>query len=192
MKRLQHKWIVLGLITLLTACAGLQKDGLNTRDPLYLKRTGKSALLVKETKTNKMIKSAQIRIEWMQVTPKTTMNILSPFGTSYGQMVVKDGQEIELTTPLGKQKGQNAEQLLKRHTGFVMPVSGMRYWVKGLLVPNVPVEKAVKNEAGQYTAIQQQGWDMTLSKYDQYGPKQIKMKRMMKSGQTLQLRLIFE
>lgn len=78
------------------------------------------------------------------------------------------------------QRDSDADALFLSVTGMALPVSGLRYWVRGLPVPGV--EAALDYDpAGRLTGIRQSGWEL---RYDRFGsfsgysvPGRLKMAR---------------
>jgi outer membrane lipoprotein LolB len=60
---------------------------------------------------------------------------------------------------------RNADALLLHVTGWVLPVSEMHYWVRGLAATDVAAEEQ-RDAAGLMTRLQQSGWEIMFDRYD--------------------------
>lgn len=58
----------------------------------------------------------------------------------------------------------DADVLLMRHTGWSLPVSGLRYWVQGLAVPGRAAEWE-RAADGRPLRLRQDGWDIRYVDY---------------------------
>lgn len=63
----------------------------------------------------------------------------------------------------------NPTELIQQHIGWPLPISQLRYWVKGIPAPvNSPTDKIKElkfNNLGQLTQFNQNGWQINYSKY---------------------------
>lgn len=75
---------------------------------------------------------------------------------------------------------RDADSLLRHVTGWTLPVSGMHYWVRGLVVPGV--EAAVERDSsGLLSRLVQSGWAISYDRYQPIGdlllPGRLRMER---------------
>ena len=71
------------------------------------------------------------------------------------QMSTSDGKTLSLA-PL--------EQLLKQQVGWAIPVSNLRYWVRGIPVPGIAAQKQL-DTYNHLINLQQQGWNIQFLHY---------------------------
>ncbi len=60
---------------------------------------------------------------------------------------------------------RDAEALLYQATGWHLPVSGLRYWIRGLPVPESHAQ-ASRDAQGRLTRLEQAGWVITYSRFE--------------------------
>jgi len=60
---------------------------------------------------------------------------------------------------------RDAESLLYQATGWHLPVSGLRYWIRGLPVPGSPAQ-ASRDAQGRLTRLEQSGWVITYKRFE--------------------------
>lgn len=58
---------------------------------------------------------------------------------------------------------------MRKHLGWQLPVSDLRYWIQGLISPNAPASLTLRNPQGQLTQLTQLGWQMEFSQYQALG-----------------------
>lgn len=62
-------------------------------------------------------------------------------------------------------KGSNPEQLIAQLTPFNIPVTGLKYWIRGLKQPELNAQQEI-NYDGSIKSIQQQGWSIDYKEWD--------------------------
>lgn len=113
--------------------------------------------------------SGSATVTWQQSQSQYTIALYGPLGT-HGMKLWGQPGSVTLETSEGKRISDNSpEQLLAKQWGFNLPVSNLRYWVRGLPVPNVPYDSQfdTRNRLSQLT---QQGWNVQYLSYTNAGP----------------------
>ncbi|MBU2037810.1 MULTISPECIES: lipoprotein insertase outer membrane protein LolB [Oceanospirillaceae] len=108
-------------------------------------------------------------LTWEQDKQSYDLFISGPFGSGASRLQ-GNARQAELTLP-GWDKPQRArtpEQLMLAHMGWNFPVTDIRYWVKGQASPNAAATGKY-DEHGLLTHLQQHGWDIRFSRYQQHG-----------------------
>ena len=62
-------------------------------------------------------------------------------------------------------RADNAETLLQQTVGWHVPVSGFRYWVRGLQEPGVAMTNQQVDDQGRITEMQQADWSISIKRY---------------------------
>ncbi|MCX2794263.1 lipoprotein insertase outer membrane protein LolB [Microbulbifer thermotolerans] len=65
-------------------------------------------------------------------------------------------------------EARNAEELTTQTLGWPLPVNEMFYWVRGLAAPG-PASQQQRNAQGQLQSLQQAGWQLIFSDYQNRG-----------------------
>ena len=60
-----------------------------------------------------------------------------------------------------------ADELLARHTGWRLPIAGLRYWARGLPAPG-STASIERDPAGRPLRLMQAGWDIRYNQYQDY------------------------
>jgi outer membrane lipoprotein LolB len=93
-------------------------------------------------------------------------------GDAAGVMLV-DADSRTFTT-------RDAEALVRHVTGWVLPVSGMHYWVRGLVAPGIEAQ-VERDSSGLLSRLVQSGWAISYDRYQSIGdlvlPGRLRMER---------------
>lgn len=108
-----------------------------------------------------------LNVEWQQHNGDYLIDLWGPFGSgrvqlagdAYGVRLIDSDQAIYYAS--------DPDSLLYEHTGVRMPVSGLRYWIRGLVDPQYKASRLKHDAAGRLTAAQQNDWQITFTRYGQ-------------------------
>lgn len=108
-------------------------------------------------------------LTWQQQQDQYDLFIAGPFGSGSSRLQGNRHQaELSLPGWSQPQQASSPEQLMLAHLGWNFPVSDIRYWVKGQPSPNGSVTSRY-NDQGLLLQLQQHGWDIRYSRYQQRG-----------------------
>lgn len=62
-------------------------------------------------------------------------------------------------------KAKSAEALIKKASGWTVPVSLLNYWVRGIPAPATRITHLEQNDQGLVSLLQQSGWTLNYSNY---------------------------
>lgn len=120
-------------------------------------------------------------LSWRQTPAGYQLELSGPLGQGAVRMHGDDvGVTLERADGL-RDWAPDADDLLARNTGWILPVGGLRYWVLGRAVPERPAQWE-RDADGRPLRLRQDGWDIRYSSYqDQPGrapmPKRIDLER---------------
>ncbi len=90
--------------------------------------------------------------------------LLGPLGYTAGR-IHRDARGATLDDAYGKHyAASDAGELMQKALGWQLPLSGLRYWVVAVPAPNIEFS-IERNANGQVTLLQQQGWEISYSRY---------------------------
>ena len=72
---------------------------------------------------------------------------------------------VALRTAEGAWRAESPESLLREHTGFSVPLQGLRYWVLGTVDPGVARAVIDLDEQGRPLRISQSSWQIAYRSY---------------------------
>ncbi len=103
-------------------------------------------------------------VDWVQRNNQYSISLLGPLGANALQL--NGGPDgVTLTNAKGKQiHAAEPEQLLAQQWGFHVPVSHLKYWVRGLPVANLPAQTHF-DTVNRLTDLAQQGWRVQFLSY---------------------------
>ena len=106
--------------------------------------------------------------QWAQQAAKDRIDLLGPLGQ--GRIVVEsDAQATQIRAQNGQTwSAADADEALEQSLGVRLPVNGLRYWVRGLPVPNSSSAPLLQvDNSGRLTRLEQNGW---VIEYLSYAP----------------------
>lgn len=109
--------------------------------------------------------SASASIHWQQTDKNYRIQLHGPLGQ---KSLSIEGNLKEVTL---KEKGKpaisarNAESLLKRTTGWSLPLQQLDYWIRGLPAPSTKIQLIELNAQGLIHNLRQKDWQIEYSGY---------------------------
>ncbi len=172
-----------GLITSLVitlfihGCASVPDTPLTPEQPLNWQATIAQLTSVEEweltgkigVRVPERIDSAVIN-RWKQQGSQFTIDLSSAiFGLGATRI---EGSPVHITmTESGEEPitSYYPEQLIQQHIGWPLPISQLRYWIKGMPAPATSRDTLISdlkfNEQGQLSLFNQSGWQIRYSRY---------------------------
>jgi len=111
--------------------------------------------------------SGSATINWQQESVAYQIQLHGPLGQ---KSIVISGDANEVTL---KEKGKPAiqarspEALIKKATGWHLPLTELNYWVRGLPAPNLKIKQIIPNDTGLMAQLEQSGWVIDYASYHQ-------------------------
>ena len=103
-------------------------------------------------------------VRWRESGDQFDIRLFGPFGRDAGR-VMGDGSGAALRAPDGGEfHAPDVDQLVAESLGWRIPVSGLRYWVRGLPAPGSVFDHRL-DEAGRLAALEQSGWTVQYQRY---------------------------
>ena len=103
-------------------------------------------------------------LNWRQTGLDYTLELSGPLGQGAVRMT-GDATGVTLARADGLQdRAPDADALLLRHTGWTLPVAGLRYWVRGRAVPEQPAQWEWAGD-GLPQQLRQDGWVIKYTEF---------------------------
>ncbi len=104
-------------------------------------------------------------LRWQQAPSDFTIDFTGPFGQNILGIAGQAGQ-VTLSEP-GKAPitAKTAEELIRRNTGWTIPVAQLAFWVRGLPAPTAKVTSFAPNAQGLLGELEQLGWKVSYGEY---------------------------
>lgn len=105
-------------------------------------------------------------MDWKQAGNNYDINLYGPLG---GRVISIEGRpdQVILTNDDGETYTElNASQLIYRHTGWQIPVEGLRHWARAIAAPG-DVAEHYFDESGRLSELRQSDWVIRYQDYQQ-------------------------
>lgn len=128
---------------------------------------------------------------WKQMGESYQIKFFGPFGA--GSVLVSGSPySVSLKEADGKTHyAQTAEELMSKVAGWQVPISGIRYWMLGIPMPQSNVQNQSLNERGHLASLQQLGWSIRYNDYHENRTPSIPSKLKMENG-ALKVKIIIK
>lgn len=113
--------------------------------------------------------SGSATINWTQNNEQYVVSLYGPLGTNGIKLIGKPGKILLITAKGQRFSARTPEGLLAKQWGFNLPVSNLKYWIRGLEVPNEPANKQL-DRYGRLKQLDQNGWHVQYLSYNNNYP----------------------
>jgi len=110
--------------------------------------------------------SGTVTFHWSQDHERYLMHFIAPLGQ--GTYALRGGEDdgvYLLTAKNTVLHADNAETLMKQSVGWHVPISGFRYWVRGLPEPGEDLTDQQFDDQGRVVEMQQADWHISIKRY---------------------------
>ncbi len=128
-------------------------------------------------------------LEWRQRGARFDLRITAPLnGGTFA--LAGDDARVSLILPDGQtHHATSAEALMNTHLGWTIPVSGARYWVRGVPAPQPAAAQQRHDSAGRLTDFAQAGWRISILDYQDEAEPALPRKLFL-NRDTLKVRMV--
>ncbi|MEA1890588.1 MAG: lipoprotein insertase outer membrane protein LolB [Pseudomonadota bacterium] len=116
--------------------------------------------------------SGSASLIWVETPEQRNLRLLGPLG---GGLILlqQDATGVSIQDSKGKTwRAADAGELIYRVTGWQIPVSGLRWWILGLIEPGSEAASTV-DATHRLKSIQQAGWKVSLDKFTLFGDHEL-------------------
>lgn len=124
---------------------------------------------------------------WQQNEKSYQFHLLGPFG-SPSLLLKGDAQHVTLITAQKSYQATTAEKLLQKQLGLRLPVSQLRYWLRGLPAPQARYTSNL-DAYNRLLKLRQSGWQVNYLHYTNRGKIDLP-DRLLLSYQHWQIKLL--
>lgn len=141
-------------------------------------RIGRFAVLAFDKREGVNKDAVQGGFVWRDLGTNLVLDLTNPLGSTLARVEVSDFQSVLINSAGQRMVAPSPDDLLARVLdGRPLPVSGIRYWVKGELMPTAQALGVTHDEQGRLLTAEQNGWQISLSEYDAKGPTRMHLQR---------------
>ena len=131
-------------------------------------------------------------VNWQQRSDNYTILISGPFGAGKVRLS-GNANGVYLYDDDGVYFAKEPDALLHQHTGVIMPVSSLFYWIRGLPNPRMKeYNKPKLDDQGRLAFLQQNGWNVEFKRYLQVESLQLPDKLFIKGKPDIDVRLVID
>jgi outer membrane lipoprotein LolB len=103
-------------------------------------------------------------LTWQEQAGQYELDVSGPMGQGAFQLT-GDAKGVLLVDARGQSfTARDADALLVHVTGWALPVTGLRYWVRGLPAP-AAVDREDRDPQGRLSQLEQSGWTISYGHY---------------------------
>jgi outer membrane lipoprotein LolB len=182
------RWLMMaGMALMMAACAVTPPD----QAPLAqgsLERSGRFAVNVEDTLDRR--ESVQGNFLWRDTRDGLTLQLMNPFGSILAEVRVVPGQAMLTRSDGSREYAEHADELIAQVLHSPVPVAGLRDWLRG----RVDRERATSVTSTGQDAVSsfiQDGWRVSLSRYDNQGPTLLQLNRQ-DGSRNIRIRLAID
>ncbi len=126
---------------------------------------------------------------WRETRDTYTLRVIAPLGRGTFELS-GTAAGVELRTADNRiLRADDPESLLRDNLGWDLPVSGLRWWVRGLPQPGAGPEQLGINEKGLLDDLTQDGWQVEYQEY-RPGAEPVLPGRMSLENGSVRVRLV--
>lgn len=178
--------LIVSLICLsLASCATIEeqaiiKDASTIRPPITWPSTTEPPNWLGEQKKRQKIKIWEIRgrlgvqtktnggsvdITWKQSEQEYSIRLIAPLGAG-NYLILGNEEYADVRFPDGRKETiDNVDQAFSSTLQVNLPVTAIRYWLRGLPAKGLPVTSISWNNKGLIERLKQSGWNVEMKKY---------------------------
>ncbi len=126
-------------------------------------------------------------IHWLHREDRDELLMTSPLGQGVAR-IVRDAEGVTLEVPNQPARhARDADTLTREALGYVLPVSGLTWWVQARPAPGSPFE-ATRDAAGRLAQLRQDGWTIDYLQYVAEAPA--RPRKLVVARKGLEIRLV--
>lgn len=133
--------------------------------------------------------SGNASMSWEQNGEEYAIRISAPM--SQGTFELRgDAQGVTLRGPDRSEiSAADPQALMQEQLGWSLPVAGLKYWIRGIPMPNRPVAAVRLDDAGRLSDLEQDGWRVSVQRYKAVGEEELPDKIFMENA-PLKMRVV--
>ena len=127
------------------------------------------------------------QIHWQHREDRDELLMTSPLGQGVAR-IVRNGEGVTLEMPNQPTRhARDADTLTREALGYVLPVTGLTWWVQGRPAPGRPFE-ATRDASGRLAQLRQDGWVIDYLQYAADAPT--RPRKLVVAREGLEIRLV--
>ena len=114
-------------------------------------------------------RGGSVSIRWQQRQAEMDIDLIAPFGQGGVRIQSQADKSVIEVAGEGRFEAPSLTDLLAAHFPYEVPIEPLLFWVRGLPAPSEKINFYGLNESGQLANLQQAGWTIEYSRYQNAG-----------------------
>lgn len=178
-QRLFFCLLLLAMLAVLAGCATPARIAADS-GPAF-ERVGRFSLVVESP--GQPSEAVQGGFAWRDDGRSLRFDLSNPVGSVLARVEVEADRAVLVRSNGEREYANDPDELAARVLGEAVPVSGLRDWLQGRSGPG---ESA---GTSQPESLRENGWVVDLSRYDEFGPRLLRLNRQ-DGGRRIQMRIV--
>ncbi len=169
--------LILLPVLLLSACISTTQAPLPVEDAKQVWEARSNYLYGQQNWTARMAligntnqQKFKTRVVWEQQAENYQIKLRNFIGRTIAIIDGSASNVIAKTSKGQRYQGDDAEALINELFAINIPVTGMRYWLQGMTLPNEKIDQLTLDNNGLAKSLSQQGWKVSYPDYMQNDP----------------------
>ena len=107
-------------------------------------------------------------LQWEQDRDSYRIRLSGPLGQGLMELTGEPGRVEMRTSDKQVYRAAAPDDLLLEHTGWRVPVAGLRYWILGRPAPEDAIGSLALDPAGRLAQLYQSGWHIQYQRYKEF------------------------
>lgn len=100
---------------------------------------------------------------WQEQSKNYSIQLFGPLGVNRMELT-GNNQNVTLQTTTKTYTANSPEQLVKQQLGWHLPVTNLRYWIRGLPIPGLNFSRTLDTN-NHLASLEQDGWNLQYERY---------------------------
>ena len=130
-------------------------------------------------------------LDWRQAPQSFVLRVMAPLnGGTFS--LIGGSAGVSVTTPKGvTDTAGDADELMRRHLGWSVPLGGVGFWLRGVPDPHQEATQEQLDADGRWTAFAQAGWRISILEYHVEDGLALPARLFLRQG-DLQVRMVIK
>lgn len=131
-------------------------------------------------------------VRWEHAAERDEIWLMTPTGQTLAHIVDTPDGAVLTRADQQQYRAGNVEALTRQGLGWVLPVSLLQYWVRGVPAPGAPPSALQRDSAGRLTALTQNDWKVSLTYYPAEGDRAGLVRRVDLNDGANEIRFVID
>lgn len=135
-------------------------------------------------------KGGNASVRWIQQGQDYRIHLYGPFGAGSVEIVGRKGSVYLVRSDGSTVSAKTPEELVRQELGWVIPVSGLQYWLRGIPAPSSQPSNIAMSQQKEVEQLTQNGWTVRYQSYQDVDSLRMPHRLVLTNG-PIRLKFIF-